>query len=261
MKIRNRPALQLALAILSSAILVAAAAGLAHRSGPKAKAEAAGFTPAQIDSIEKIVALYIRQHPEAVNDAIKKLVQQQREAAAEKQKLNIKALSKQLEHDPDSPVANPDGDVTIVEFFDYECPYCKAMAPRLHKLIESDKKIRFVFKDFPVLGPISVYAARAALAARNQGKYIPFHFAMMAVRGQMNEDMVLATAKEVGLDIPQLEKDMQAPEIEAVIARNKELAKGINIDGTPNFIIGDTVVPGAADISYIKELVGKARSR
>jgi protein-disulfide isomerase len=255
----NRPMVQLALAILTCVLLLAGAVGLSRKPATEAAATAAGLTAEQTAAVQTIVADYIREHPEAINDAIKRLVQKQREAAEEKQKLNVRALTKDLQNDPDSPVMNPDGTVTVVEFFDYECPYCKAMAPKLHDMLDGDKKVRFVFKDFPVLGPISAYAARAALAAKKQGKYVPFHFAMMAVRGQMNEDMVLATAKETGLDLDKLQKDMQAPEIDAIIARNKKLAQGIGIEGTPNFIVGDTVVPGAVDISYIKELVEKAR--
>jgi len=253
----NRAFVVLALALLSAAMLLAAAV-VANRRPAQ---EAASLSLAQTAAVEGLVRDYIRDHPEVVNEALKKLVQQQRTAEEERRKLNIRALAKELNEDPDSPVANPDGDVTIVEFFDYECPYCKTMASKLHDLLKTDKKVRFVFKEYPVLGPVSEFAARAALAARGQGKYVVFHFAMMAVRGQMNELMVLATAKEAGLDIEQLQKDMNAPEIAAILKRNKRLAEGINIQGTPNFIIGETLVPGAADISYIKELVAKARGR
>jgi len=252
----SRP-VQLALALLSAVILIVGVV-VANRQPP---GEPTALSPAQSAAVRTLVRDYIHDHPEVISDALKALVKKQRAAEEERQKTNIRVLAKQLKHDPDTPVANGDGDVTIVEFFDYECPYCKAMAPKLHDLIETDKKVRFVFKDYPVLGPISDFAARAALAARKQGKYIPFHFAMMGVRGQMNEDMVLATASEVGIDVARLQKDMAAPEIDQIIERNKSLADKIPIKGTPNFIIGETLVPGAADISYIKELIAKARGR
>jgi len=251
----NRQMILVALALLSAALLIVAAV-VANR---KPAGESAALSPGQVAAVEALVHDYLRDHPEVVNDALKKLVQQQRAAEEERRKLNIRALAKELKDDPGSPVANAGGDVTIVEFFDYECPYCKAMAPKLHDLIDKDKKVRFVFKEYPVLGPISDYAARAALASRNQDKYLEFHFAMMAVRGQMNEDMVLATAKEVGIDIERLQMDMTATEIDDIIKRNKRLAEGINIQGTPNFIVEETLIPGAVDISYIKELIGKAR--
>lgn len=245
----------LVLAFVAGALVAAVIA--AHRPAPQATTE---LGEAQTAAVNQLVRDYLRDHPDEVDAALRKAIEQRRIAEEQRHKANIRALAAELRSDPDSPVANPDGDVTIVEFFDYECPYCKAMAPRLHQLINSDKKLRFVFKDYPVLGPVSTFAAKAALASRQQNKYVEFHFALMAVRGQMNEDMVLATAKETGLDLDRLQKDMQAPEIEQILQRTKELGLNVGVEGTPAFVVGDTFVPGAVDINYLKDMVGKERS-
>lgn len=241
---------------LLAAILAIAVGGYYFLRKP---AEEPSLSPTQVAAVQGLVHDYIRDHPEAVDEALKKILEQKRAVEDERRKMNIRALAKDLRQDPDSPVGNADGDVTVVEFFDYACPYCKAMAPKLHDLIDEDKKLRFVFKDFPVLGPISLFAARAALASRQQDKYIPFHFALMDLQGHLSEDAVLTTARIVGLDVKRLRQDMTAPEIDAIIAANKRLAEGLNIDGTPDFVIGETVVPGAVDVSYIKDLVKKER--
>lgn len=221
--------------------------------------EQAALTPAQVAAVQDVVRDYVRGHPEVVNEALKTILDQRRAAEEEHRKLNIRALAKELNQDPDLPVGNADGDVTVVEFFDYACPYCKAMAPKLQILINDDKKVRFVFKDFPVLGSISDFAAHAALASRNQDKYLPFHFALMDSQGHLSQDIVFAIAKSVGIDVKRLKQDMAAPELDQIIARNKKLAEGLNIDGTPDFIVGETVIPGAVDVSYIKDLIKKER--
>lgn len=252
----SRPVLQFALAIFLGVVALVAAVIVAHR--PPA-GRIAGLDSDRVAAMNQVVHDYIRDHPEDVDAALRKAIQQQRAAEEERQKSNIQSLAKELRDDPDSPAVNVDGDVTIVEFFDYECPYCKAMAPKLQELIDSDKKLHFVFKDFPVLGPVSTFAARAALASRKQNKYVEFHFALMGVRGQMNDDMVLATAKETGIDLDRLQKDMKAPEIDRIIERNKKLGQSVGVEGTPAFVVGETFVPGAVEISYIKDMVGKER--
>lgn len=252
----SRPGLQFALVIvLAAAALIAATVLGQNRPREAAAAPESG----QAAAFNQIIHDYLRDHPEEVDAALRKAIEQHRVAAEERRKSNIQTLAKELRSDPDSPAVNSDGDVTIVEFFDYECPYCKAMAPKLHELMNSDKKLRFVFKDFPVLGPVSNFAARAALASRKQDKYVEFHFALMGVRGQMNNDMVLATAKEIGLDLKRLQEDMKAPEIDQILERNKVLGQNVGVEGTPAFVVGETFVPGAVEINYIKDMVGKER--
>ena len=252
----SRPGLQFALVIVLAATALIAAVLLGHKRPIEATA---GPEPGQVAALNQVVHDYLRDHPEEVDAALRKAIEQHRVAEEERHKSNIQNLAKELRSDPDSPAVNIDGDVTIVEFFDYECPYCKAMAPKLHELINSDKKLRFVFKDFPVLGPVSNFAARAALASRKQNKYVEFHFALMAVRGQMNMDMVLATAKETGLDLKQLQEDMKAPEIDQILQRNRVLGQNVGVEGTPAFVVGGTFVPGAVEINYLKDMVGKER--
>ena len=169
----------------------------------------------------------------------------------------------ELFKDPTSPVGgNPNGDVTIVEFFDYQCGYCKRVFPRLEKLLIDDSNLRFVFKEMPILGPNSVFAARAALAARKQGEkqYVAFHKVMMASRGSLNKASVLRFATDAGLDVERLKGDMEDDNINDMIRRNLKLADALSINGTPAFVIGDTIVRGAVDLLKLKILVERARN-
>ena len=165
--------------------------------------------------------------------------------------------------DPATPVGgNPHGDVAIVEFFDYRCPYCKQVQPSIAETARSGSAICGSFyKELPVLGPASVTAAHAALAAQQQGKYEAFHGAMMAARGQISDDTVYKVAGSVGLDVEQLKKDMAAPEIAQALKANLALADALNIHGTPAFIVGDKIVPGAVDLDALKDMVADARKR
>jgi protein-disulfide isomerase len=139
-----------------------------------------------------------------------------------------------------SPVlGNPQGDVVIVEFFDYACPYCKAIEPRLEALLKSDRKVKLVLKEFPILTPQSLIATRAALASVHQGKYRQFHQAMMNFRGQLLESDIFDMAKAAGLDVTRLRHDMTAPEISDEIIANFNLARGIRAFQTPTFIVGN----------------------
>jgi protein-disulfide isomerase len=166
----------------------------------------------------------------------------------------------ELLNDATAPVAgNPKGDVTIVEFFDYRCPYCKQVEPALEALLKEDRQLRIVYKELPILGKDSVYATRAALAARKQAKYDKFHTAMMAAKGQIDEKSILQVATASGLDIERLKSDMTASEIDDIIKRNYDLAQALDIHGTPAFIIGGELVPGAIDIATMKQKIAAAR--
>ncbi len=157
-------------------------------------------------------------------------------------------------------LGNPDGDVTIVEFFDYQCGYCKTMAGPMRDLVKTDGKVRWVLKEFPILGPESMVAARASLAAHRQGKYETFHFTLMGLRGRLSEAAIWQAAAEAGLDIARLRQDMADPAIEALINTNYQLAQALQIEGTPAFAIGGTLVPGAAPKEHLSELVRRARA-
>jgi protein-disulfide isomerase len=164
-------------------------------------------------------------------------------------------------NDPDSPVGgNPGGDVTIVQFFDYNCPYCRVVAPTLREIERTDANVKFIYKEFPILGPGSEFAARAALAAHRQGKYIPFHRALMATDGRVGERAVMEVAQSVGLDIPQLKKDTEDPGVIAAIERNLDLAGSLRIAVTPTFIIDENILRGAADLKAFQSIIAEARN-
>ncbi len=164
----------------------------------------------------------------------------------------------------DGVAGNPKGDVTVVEFFDNECPYCKKVAPDLEKLIAADKGVRVVYKEFPILGPMSVIAAKAALASQGQGKFVAFHRALMAdktAEHQLTETHLLEIAGAVGLDIARLRRDMAAPEIQAQLDATIALARKIGITGTPGLIVGDSLTPGALPYEALVQAVAAARGQ
>jgi len=157
------------------------------------------------------------------------------------------ARAGQLLRDPMSPViGNPDGDVTLVKFSDYQCTFCKAADPRIEKLMTDDPKVRVVVKEFPVLGPVSVVAAKAALAARLQGKYHPYHQAMMGFRGKLTNDDIFAMAGKAGLDVARLKADMESPEVTDQIIDTFNLARALKISLTPGYIVNATVLSGVS---------------
>jgi protein-disulfide isomerase len=210
--------------------------------------------------IKELVLESIRENPEIVMEAIAILEQRQAEAQADAQSKVLSSQRNVLERDPNAPIlGNPDGDVTVVEFFDYNCPYCKRAMSEVKNLIDGDTGVRLVFREWPILGEGSVFAAKAALAARNQGKYEEFHWAMMSAKGQAAEASVLRVAKEVGLDIDRLRRDMETPEVDEHIATSMRLTQSLGFNGTPSFVIGDALVPGFVEQSKLEEFVSAAR--
>ena len=224
-------------------------------------ARAADFTPDQKAQIEAIVRDYLKNHPEMLIDAIQAADDKLKADAKDKSVQALAAHRQDVLNDPLSPVGgNPNGNVTLVEFFDYRCPYCKQVEPALEKLIGDDRQLRFVFKEFPVLGPDSETAARVALAARKQGKYDAFHRAMMGTSGHIDEAVIYKVAGSVGLDVDRLKQDMKSPDIDKELKANLALGKQLDLDGTPSFIVGDTIIPGAIGADDLKQLVAAARS-
>ena len=228
-------------------------------SGPAFAQKTPAFEAGERAAIEQIIEEYLLDNPEVVYRALEALQQRQQAAEAERARLALDAHRDVLERDANSPVAgNPEGDVTVVEFFDYRCPYCKRAAPDLERLVEQDPGVRVVYKEWPILGPESVFAARAALAAREQDQYLPFHEQVMELE-EVTEDSVMAVAEDLGLDLERLRQDMAAPEVDAHIQQTTRLAQAIGISGTPAFVIGDQVVPGAAGYEALSEMVENAR--
>lgn len=227
-----------------------------------APAAAAEFTPQQRQEIEAVVRDYLAKHPEVMVDALKAADDKLKSEARDKASSALATRRKEIFDDPDSPVGgNPAGNVSLVEFFDYRCPYCKQVEPALESLLRQDGQLRLVYKEFPVLGPESVTAAKAALAARKQGKYAAFHRAMMALKGQIDDASVFSVAGSVGLDVERLKRDMAAPAVERILKANFNLADALDISGTPGFVIGDQIVPGAVSLDDLKEMIEVARKK
>jgi protein-disulfide isomerase len=203
---------------------------------------------------------YILAHPEVLIESLQSAKRKQEERQQEVAQTYIKDHKQELLDDPDSPVlGNPHGDVTIVEFFDYRCPYCRQVDPVLKRLIAEDSKLRVVQKQLPILGPASVLAARAALAAEKQGKQPQLHDALITEKPDFDEAKILATAQNVGLDATKLKADMASPEVEAEIIKSGRLARDLHLTGTPGFVVGSALIPGATDLETLKSLIDDAR--
>jgi protein-disulfide isomerase len=251
-------------AIFAAALLfmAAGAAWFAIDATAQERAPAPGTSegPAELNEFEQHVRDFLLEHPEVIMEALQILQERQRAAEAENLKRTIAERGDEILNDPAAPVGgNPTGDVTLVEFFDYNCPYCRRVAPTVAEIMATDSDLRVVYKEFPILGPGSTFAARAALGAQKQGKYVPFHEALMAAGESLGEAQVLEIAREVGLDTERLEQDMQDPAIQEAIARNLQLANALGITGTPSFVIGQEVVPGAVDRRTLQGLIARAR--
>ena len=220
----------------------------------------AALSPEQKQEIEKLVADYLEQNPEVVIKAIQAWREQQKAAEAALLKQTVAELRQEVAHTKSPAWGNPEAKTVIVEFADYNCPYCRRVFPEVTKLVEDDGDIRIVMKELPVLGPGSEYAAKAALAAKRQGKYEAFHRLMMTSGARVSRDGVNAVAKQAGLDLERMKKDMASPEIEQELQQNQLWAERLGITGTPAFVIGDEVIPGAIDGKSMKRLVEAARA-
>ncbi|MBL8689026.1 MAG: thioredoxin domain-containing protein [Rhodospirillaceae bacterium] len=237
---------------LVAAVLLALALQLPAAAQP--------FSPDQKKAIEEIVRAYILKNPEIIREAVEALQAKEQQSAEERRVEALARLKDELAFDPGSPVlGNPTGDVTVVEFFDYRCPYCKRTAPVIDQLVKEDGRIRRVMKEFPILGPESLFASRVALAAKAQDKYEPMHRLLIAAKGALDQETVMKLAKEAGLDMAQLKRDLNSAAIDEALKKNRDLAGQLEITGTPAFIIGKEFVPGAAELDTFKTIVARAR--
>lgn len=219
------------------------------------------LTAAQESRVQELVLETLRAHPEILVEMMTALrTREEREQLARRSEA-VQSSQALLERAEGSPVVgNPDGDVTLVEFFDYRCGYCKEAAEPLWDLVVADGGIRLVLKELPILSPESEIAARIALAAERQGLYQPVHMALMRHKGSFDEATLLAVAAAAGADTARLRADMEAPEIRAEIIQNLELAARLELRGTPTFVIGDVLIPGAADPAILRQSVQAARA-
>ena len=223
---------------------------------------AAEFSPAQRGAIEKIVHDYLVKHPEVLQEVMGELEKRQQAAETEKHKAAVKANANLLFNSPDEVVlGNPKGNVTFVEFFDYNCAYCKHAMGDMLTLLKTDPKLRVVLKEFPVLGPGSVEAARVAVAVRMQApqKYLAFHTKLLGERGRADGARALAVAQELGLDMDRLRKDMKSPEVDKTLKQDFKLAEDLGLNGTPSYVIGNNVIVGAIGLKGLEEQINTAR--
>jgi protein-disulfide isomerase len=222
------------------------------------------FSPAQAREIENIVKNYLVQHPEVLQDAIEALDRRQKEADADKARATIKDNKATIFNSAHQVVlGNPQGKVTMVEFFDYNCAFCKRALADMVDLLKTDPDLRFVLKEFPVLGPGSVEAAHVAVAARMQDpsgkKYMEFHQKLLGGRGPADKMRALAVAKDVGFDMSRLEKDMNSDEVKTTIDENMKLADALGVNGTPSYVVGDEVVVGAVGLDELRTKIKNER--
>ncbi len=222
--------------------------------------EEPALTQRQQEEVRKLIKDYLLENPEIIADSIQALREKQQLRAEADASKALKDLKEQIFNDPETPVmGNPKGDVTMVEFFDYRCTYCKAVVDPLLDLVKADGKVRLVMKELPILGPDSVLASRAALAAKNQKKYDEIHRALMKVKGPLNEAAIMKAAAEAGVNVEKLKKDMESPAVEDQLKKNFQLAQALNISGTPAFVLEDRIIPGAVPANVLKQTIETVR--
>ena len=225
---------------------------------------AQSISDAQRGDIEKIIRDYLISHPEVLQEAMAEL---EKKTAADDAAKNLAAIKDNAETIFNSTrqvvAGNPQGDVTFVEFFDYNCGYCKRAMDDMLALMKSDPNLKVVLKEFPVLGPGSVDAARVAVAVRMQDKtgkkYMEFHQKLLGGRGQADKARALAAAKEAGFDVARIEKDLASDEVRQTIEESLKLAEKLGLNGTPSYVIGSNVVIGAVGLDKLKESINTAR--
>ncbi|WP_213774471.1 DsbA family protein [Bradyrhizobium sp. dw_78] len=244
-------------------LLAPALFALALCAAPPA-ASAQSFSDTQKSDIEVIIKNYLVSHPEVLEEAMAELSKRQAAEDAQKHEASVAENADTIFNSPHGVMlGNKDGDVTFVEFFDYNCGYCKRAMADMLDLMKTDPKLKVVLKEFPVLSPGSVEAAQVAVAVRMQDpggkKYLDFHQKLLGGRGPADKAHALAAAKDAGLDMARIEKDMVSPEVKATIEENMKLAEAMGMNGTPSYVIGKQVVVGAIGLDGLKEKIALAR--
>lgn len=221
-------------------------------------APAQTFSPDQRQQIEGIIKDYLIAHPEVVQEVLAAVDKHQKDAEAQQQRATIRANNATLFNSSHQVVlGNPNGKIEMVEFFDYNCGFCKHALPDMVKLLDTNHDIKFVLKEFPVLGEGSVEAARVAVAARMQdpSKYMQFHQKLLGGRGVADKARALAVAKEVGFDMARIQRDMASEEVNTTIAEDMKLADALGVNGTPSYVVGDELVVGAVGFDELKKKI------
>ncbi|MCL2714487.1 MAG: DsbA family protein [Alphaproteobacteria bacterium] len=231
---------------------------------PAMSAGTESFSPAQRSEIETIVKSYLIAHPEVIEEVITELSNRQADDDAKKHEATLTDKADAIFKSPkDAVLGNKDGDVTMVEFFDYNCGYCKRAMRDMLTLLETDPKLKVVLKEFPVLGSGSIEAAQVAVAVHMQDptgkKYLEFHQNLLGARGASDKARAIAAAKDAGLDLVKLQKDMTSPEVMAVLKENIKLAESLGMNGTPSYVVGKHIIGGAVGLEELKEKISQSR--
>ena len=243
------------LCLLTAAILTSSAPRDAH---------AQAFTRGAARRDRSIIKDYLIKHPEVLEEVMREMEKRQSAAESAKAQKTIRTMRRSLFNSPRQvTLGNPKGDVTMVEFFDYNCGYCKRAMTDMLDLMKADPNLRVVLKEFPVLGEASVQAAQVAIALNMQDKggkkYLDFHQKLLTGRGAIDKNKAMAAAKEVGADMARLEKDMASPEVKATLEETFKLAEPLGLNGTPSYVIGKDVVIGAVGLAELKGKINAAR--
>ncbi len=225
-------------------------------------ANAGTFSDDQKKEMEVIVHSYLTDHPEILNEMVEKLKIKEEKDVATAQIDTLDTSSKSIFHNVnDGVVGNPNGDVTIVEFMDYNCSWCHKSIKIVQELVKKDKNLRVVLKEWPIFGAGSEAGARAAMAAAKQGKYWELHQALFAFQGQVTSEVVMQVAKANGLDMAKLKADMSSPEVDANLASTLQLATALKFTGTPGFLVNKNVFPGFMDLARMESMVAEERAK
>lgn len=231
------------------------------QSAGQTEPQAGAFTPAQRAEIVRVVREALKSDPSILRDAVAALREDMSRKQAGAARAAIAKAGPALTGTPDDPVAgNPQGEVTLVEFYDLHCPYCRRMLPVMQALVAAEPKLRIVYKDIPMLGPGSMLGARAVLAAQRQGGYRKLQDAIMTGPSQITEESVHAAADQAGLDWTRLRRDMDDPAIQARIAANLALARSLGVEGTPAYVVGGTMFSGAMPLDQLEAAIAAARA-
>ena len=206
-------------------------------------------------TLNSIIEDFIRNNPEIVRDTLIAL------AAREEAERKQIGLAKVRDDVGDPVMGNANGTITLYEFSDYNCGYCKRVFEPIQQLVRDNPDVRLVIKEFPILSQSSLVAAKAAIAAEMQGKFGDYHIAMMTYRGQITDAVVMRIAAQAGMDIEQLKSDMESPKTMAIIQRTREAAAALEINGTPGLVVGDTIVPGAIGLDELVKLIAEERNK
>ena len=249
----------LLLLLIGAVVLVAAVFGALHFAGSLSGSGDAPAVAMNKSDVEKIVHNYLVENPEVIVEAMNNLQSKQDDERLTRMRDGAKKHADALFKEPEAiVVGNPKGDITMVEFFDYHCPYCKRVKQDVSDLLKQDGNIKLILKEFPILSKESENAARAAIAAIPQGKYWDFHMALMGAE-DLSDENIFAAAKSVGIDVPKLQAAMKDPKIQKRLDDTQNLAKTLGIDATPTFFVGDEPMTGAKSLKELREAVATAR--